>query len=116
MLETNLWLNCIYNNQDLLACEPIIKHHERIQKFRETDSLNHIYENKLNEVCFLLDARYYDSEDLAKKTVSDKDKAYEIAINPEYDKCQRGITSIAYKLFDKKTELGRYFSRNESTS
>ena len=34
-----------------------------------------------------------------------KDRAYEIAINPKYDGYQRGLASMVYKFFDKKTEL-----------
>ena len=50
-----------------------------------------------------------DSKDLAKRTVSDKilkDTAYEIVINPKYDGYQRGLTSVVYNFFDKKTGLG----------
>ena len=35
-----------------------------------------------------------------------KDKTYEIAINPRFDRYQRGLASIVYKYFDKKTGLG----------
>ena len=35
-----------------------------------------------------------------------KDKACEIAINPRYDGYQRGLSSMVYKYFDKKTGLG----------
>ena len=44
-------------------------------------------------------------KDLAKVTISDKlltEKAYEIASHPKYDKCQRGLASVVYRLFDKK--------------
>ena len=44
-------------------------------------------------------------KDLAKRTASDKvlrDKAFNIAENPKYDGCQRGIASMVYKCFDKK--------------
>ena len=63
------------------ACGPLVKHCERIQKFRETGSLKHLYRNEL-EGCFADDAAYSDSKDLAKTTISDeilKDRAYEIA-------------------------------------
>ena len=42
-----------------------------------------------------------------KKTQSDKvlkDKAFKIAGNPNYDGCQRGLASIVYKFFDKKSK------------
>ena len=57
----------------------------RVQKFREKGNLKHIYRNELDKACFAHDAAYSDSKDLAKRTVSDKilkDRAYEIAINP----------------------------------
>ena len=53
------------------ACGPFTKHRERIQKFRETGNLKHLYRNKLEKACFALDATYSDSKDLAKRTVSD---------------------------------------------
>ena len=70
------------------ACGPFTKHLERIQKFRETVNLKHLYRNELNEACFAHDAVYSDNNDLAKKTISDKilkDRAYEIARNCGYD-------------------------------
>ena len=35
-----------------------------------------------------------------------KDRAYEIAINPNYDGYQRGLACLVYKFFDKKTGSG----------
>ena len=49
---------------------------------------------------------YRDFKDLARRTASDRvlrDKAFDIAKNPKYDKYQRGMTSIDYKFFDKKS-------------
>ena len=89
--------------------EPFTKHHERIQKFKETGDLNYIYKNELDKACFAHEASYANSKDLAKRTVSDKalkDRAYEITLNLKYDGSQRGLTSILYKLFDKKSESG----------
>ena len=62
------------------ACEPFTKHHERIQKFRETDNLKHWYRNEIDKACFAHDAAYSDSKDLVKRTISDilKSRAYEI--------------------------------------
>ena len=42
---------------------------------------------------------------LVRRTQSDKvvrEKAFEIASNPTYDGCQRGLASMVYKFFDKK--------------
>ena len=36
-----------------------------------------------------------------------RDKAYDIAINPKYDGYQRGLASMVYKLFDKKSAGGK---------
>ena len=85
---------------------PFNKHREKIRKFKETDDLGHIYQNKLDKTCFTYDAAYSDSQDLTKRTISDKtlkDKAYEIAINSKYDRYQRGLVNMVYKIFDKKT-------------
>ena len=49
---------------------------------------------------------YRDFKNLSKRTASDKvlrDKAFNIAKNPKYDGYQRGLASMVYKCFDKKT-------------
>ena len=49
---------------------------------------------------------YGDFKDLASRTASDnvlRDKAFNIARNPKYDGYQRGLTSMVYKFFDKKS-------------
>ena len=46
------------------------------------------------------------SKDLARRTQSDKvlqDQAFKIASNPKYDGYQRGLASMVYKFFDKKS-------------
>ena len=91
------------------ACGPFTKPRERIQKFRETGNLKHLYRNVLDKVCFSHDAAYSDSKGLSKRTTSDKivkDRAYEIARNRGYDGYQRALASMVYKFFDKNTELG----------
>ena len=54
------------------ACGPFTKHRERIQTFRETGSLRHIYKNDLDKTSFAHDAAYSDSKYIAKRTSSDK--------------------------------------------
>ena len=47
-----------------------------------------------------------DFKDLAKRTAVDKvlrDEAFNIAKDPKYDGYQRGLASMVYKFFDKKT-------------
>ena len=49
---------------------------------------------------------YGDFKDLERRTASDKvlrDKAFNIAKNPKYDGYQRGLASMVYKVFDKKS-------------
>ena len=54
------------------ACRLFTKHRERIQKFRDTSDLEHLYRNKLNKACLAHDAVYSDCNDLAKRTITDK--------------------------------------------
>ena len=51
------------------ACRTFFKHRERIQKFRETGYLKHLYRNELDKTCFAHDAACSDSKDLAKRTI-----------------------------------------------
>ena len=49
---------------------------------------------------------YGKSKDLAKRSQSDKvlrGKAFKIVSDPKYDVYQRGLASVVYKLFDKKS-------------
>ena len=49
---------------------------------------------------------YGESKGLARRTETDKvlrDKAFEIASNPKCDGYQRGLASLVYKFFDKKS-------------
>ena len=88
------------------ACGPFTKNKERIQKFKETGDTSYIYKNKLDKACFQHDMTYGDFKDLKRRTASDKilrDKAFNIAKNPKYDGYQRGLASMVYKFFDKKS-------------
>ena len=85
------------------ACRPFTKHKQRIQKFKEIADTNYIYKNELDKACFAHDAAYSDSKDLTKRTVADKilrNKAFNIAKDPKYDRYQRGLASMVYKFFD----------------
>ena len=91
------------------ACEPFTKNKERIKKFKETGDTNYIYKNELDKACFQHDMAYGDFKDLKRRTASDKilrDKAFNIAKNPKYDGYQRGLASMVYKFFDKKSKGG----------
>ena len=52
------------------------------------------------------DMVYEDFKDLKRRTASDKvlrDKAFNIVESPKYDGYQRGLASVVYKFFDKKS-------------
>ena len=75
------------------ACGPFIKNKERIEKFMKTDNTDFTYKNELDKVSI--------------GSQSDKvlrDKAFKIASHPKYDGYQRGLASMVYKFFDKKSK------------
>ena len=89
------------------ACGPFTKNKERIQKVMQTGNIGIFYKNELDKVCFQHDMAYEKSKYLIKRTQSDKvlkDKTFKIANNPKYDGYQRGLVSIVYKFFDKKSK------------
>ena len=52
---------------------------------------------------------YGDFKDLARRKALDKvlrDKAFNIAKNAKYDGYQKGLASMVYRFFDKKTPSG----------
>ena len=88
------------------ACGPFTKNKERIEKFMQTGNTDFIYKNELDKACFQHDMAYGKSKDLAKRTQSDKvlrDKAFKIASDPKYHGYQRGLASMIYKIFDRKS-------------
>ena len=88
------------------ACGPFTRHKEIIKKFKQTGDIRYIYRNELDKACFQYDSAYADRKDLINRTEADKvlrDKAYDIASNSEYDGYQRGLASMVYKFFDKKS-------------
>ena len=92
------------------ACRTFNENKERIQKFKETGDTRQIYKNELDKACFQHDIAYEDFKDLARRITSDKvlkDEAFNIAINPKYDGYQRGLASMVYNFFDKKTHSSR---------
>ena len=70
------------------ACGPFTKHRKRIEKFRETSNLKHLYRSELDKACFAHDVAYSGSKNLANSTNLDKilkDRAYEIARYRNYN-------------------------------
>ena len=89
------------------ACGPFTKIEERIQKFIQTGNTSYIYQNHLDKACFQHDMADGKYKDLTKRTQSDRvlrDKAFEIASNTNYDGYQRGLVSVVFKFFDKKSK------------
>ena len=88
------------------ACGPFTRHKERIKKSKQTGDTRYIYRNELDKACFQHNSAYADNKDLINRTKALQvlsDKTYNIARNPEYDGYQRGLASMVYKLFDKKS-------------
>ena len=89
------------------AWGPFTKHKGRIQMLKATGDTNYIYKNELDKACLAHDAAYPDSKDLTKRTVAAKilrNKAFNIAKDLTYDGYQRGLASMVYKCFDKKSK------------
>ena len=60
---------------------------------------------------------YGDFKDLAKRTAADKvlkDKAFKIASDQKYDGYQRGLASMVYNFFDKKSQGSGLASNKEN--
>ena len=79
---------------------------KEIQKFKETGDTKYIYRNELDKACFQHDMAFGDFKDLASRTASDKvlrGKAFNVAESPKYDGYLRGLASMVYTFFDKKT-------------
>ena len=88
------------------ACDTFTKNKERIEKFMQTGSTEYIYKNDIDKACFQHDMAYGKFKVLNERTQSVevlRDKAFEIASNPKHDGYQRGLASMVYKIFDKKS-------------
>ena len=82
-------------------------HIPKIKKDLKTGNTDFIYKNGLDKGCFQHDMACGKSKALMKRTRSDKvlkDKTFKIASNPKYDGYQKGLASMFYKFFDKKSK------------
>ena len=85
---------------------PFTKNKETIKLLKETGDWRYIYQNELDKAWFQHDVAYRDFKDLNRRTFADKvlhDKAFNIDKDPKNDGYQRGLDSMVYKLFDKKS-------------
>ena len=92
------------------VCGPFTRKKERIEKLMQAGNTDFIYKNELDKACFQYEMAYVKSKKLAKRTESDKvlrDKTFKIASDPKYDVYQRGLASMFYKFFDKKSSGSR---------
>ena len=88
------------------ACGQFTKNKERIKKFKERGNKDYTYKNELDKTCFQHDMAHGDFKDLKRKTFSDKvlrDKVFKLASDPKYDGYERGLASMVYKCFEKKS-------------
>ena len=72
----------------------------------QTGNTDFIYKNELDKACFQHDMAYDIAKDLVRRTQPDKvlkDKAYKITSDPKYEGYQRGLASMVYNCFDKKS-------------
>ena len=95
------------------ACGPFRKNKQRIEKFMQIGNTDFIYNNEVDKASFHLDMAYGKRKDLVRRTQSDKvlrDQAFNIESDPKYDGCQRGLASMLYKFFDKKTTRGGFIN------
>ena len=93
------------------ACGPFTKNKDRIEKSMQTGYTDFIYKNQLDKAFFRLELAYGKTKDLVKRTQSDKvlkDEAFKIASHPKYDGYQRGLASMVYNFFDKKSRKWYY--------
>ena len=73
----------------------------------QTGNTDFIYKSELDKASFQHYMTYGKTKDLVKRTQPDKvlkDKAFKIVSNPKYDGYQRGLASMVYKFFDKKSK------------
>ena len=76
------------------GCRPFTKN-------KETGDSRYIYRNELDKACFQHDKAYGDFKDLARRTAVDKilrDKAFNIAKGPKYERYQRELASMIFLL------------------
>ena len=97
------------------ACGPFTRHKERMKEFKRTGDTRYIYRTELDKACFQHDSACADHKDLINGTEADKVKAHDIASNPKYDGYQRGLASMVYKFFNKKS-TGSGFKKLKNNS
>ena len=91
------------------GCGPFTKNKERIRRFKEREGTKYIYKHEIDKAYFQHDVAYANFKNFTRRTASDiilLDKAFNFAKNPKYGGYQRGLASMVYKSFDKKSSVG----------
>ena len=85
---------------------PFTKNRQRMQKFMETGDTRYIYRNELDKVCFgdLWLIETIETKKEEHNQIKSKIKAFKISSNLKYDGHQRGLSSMVYKIFGKKSK------------
>ena len=86
-------------------------------KKQETKVKMQKYKNELDKACFQHNSAYGDFKDLAKRTAADevlRNKAFKIASDQKHYGYQRGLFSMVYKLFYKKSQGSGIANNKES--
>ena len=69
----------------------------------QTGNTDFIYRNQFDKACSQHDTAYGKSKDLAQSDKVLRDKAFRTASDSKYDGYQRGLASMVYNFFDKKS-------------
>ena len=103
MSEMHLWDPKV---RKYSACGPFTRHKQRINDFMNDGKLSHILKHKLVAACFQHDFAYAKYKDRLNRKKYDvfKNEVLEIAMNPKINGYQRGLASVVYKFFDKRTK------------
>ena len=76
----------------------LVEYLQKQRKKKETGDSRYVYQNELDKACFQHDM-------ITRRTAFGttlRDKAFNIAKNPKYDRYQKDLSSMVYKFFDKK--------------
>ena len=104
MPEMHLWDPKI---KKYSACGLFTRHQKRIDMFMKDGRLSHILKNRLDAACFQHDSAYGKYKDRANTRQSDialKNKALKTTTAPRVNGYQRGLASMVYKFFNKRTK------------
>ena len=89
-----------------MLADHFLKINKQFKNFKEQGIQTIFTKMNFDKDCFQHDIAYGNFKDLLKRTASDKilkDKAFKVVKNPKYDGYQRGLASMVYKFFDKKS-------------